>query len=148
MRAGFPARSRWSAAGRNVETPAQGGCFGNTDLEWVGCSLPWEEGEEAGHGFCVVRSRISREVWVSDFAWSRAAKVALERPALEVILQQANLPLDCFCPVGLFLGQPQHFVSLFITCQRRHHLQKSLGMRFHHCSLDFQSGDYALKLFL
>jgi hypothetical protein len=23
-----------------------------------------------GHGFCVVRSRISREVWVSDFAWA------------------------------------------------------------------------------
>ena len=45
-------------------------------------------------------------------------------------------------------GQLQHFVSLFITGQRRHHLQKSLGMRFNHCSLDFQSGDYALKLFL
>ncbi len=77
-----------------------------------------------------------------------AAKVALERPASEVILQQANLSLDCFCPVGLFLSQLEHFVSLFITCQRRHHLQKSLGMQFNHCSVDLQSGDYALKLFL
>ena len=74
--------------------------------------------------------------------------MAWERPASEVILQQANLPLDCFCPVRLFLGQLPHLVSLFITGQRRHHLQKSLRMRFNHCSLDFQSGDHALKLFL
>src|SRR6266852_10806 len=67
--------------------------------------------------------------------------------ASEVILQQANLPLDCFCPVGLFLNQLQHFASLFITGQRRHNLQKSLGMQFNHCSLGFQSGDYALNLF-
>ncbi len=77
-----------------------------------------------------------------------AAKAALQRPASEVILQHANLPLDCFCPVGLFLNQLEHFVPLFITRQRRHHLQKSLGMQFNHCSLDLQGGDYALKLFL
>jgi hypothetical protein len=45
-----------------------GGCLGNTDLEWVGYSLPWEEGEEIGHEFCVVRSRIFPEIWVADFA--------------------------------------------------------------------------------
>jgi hypothetical protein len=38
------------------------------DLERVGCSLPWEEGEEVGHEFCVLRSLISPEVWVADFA--------------------------------------------------------------------------------
>src|SRR6266852_156409 len=70
------------------------------------------------------------------------------RPASEEIWQQANLPLDCFCPVCLVLSQLQHFVWLFITSQRRHHLQQSPGMRFNRYSLDFQSGDYALKLFL
>ena len=60
--------------------------------------------------------------------WPMGGDVALALPASEVILQQANLPLDCICPVALFLSQPHHFVSLFITCQRRHHLEKSLGM--------------------
>jgi|GEM_PF-6130294 len=27
-----------------------------------------------GHGFCVLGSRIVREVWVSDFAWSGTGK--------------------------------------------------------------------------
>src|SRR5690348_3236810 len=44
-RAGFPAGSRWSAAGRFENMPAEAGLW-KWDLEAVGWSLPWEEGEE------------------------------------------------------------------------------------------------------
>jgi len=32
------------------------------------CSLHCEEGEDIGHGFCVIGFRILPEVWVPDFA--------------------------------------------------------------------------------
>jgi len=44
-RAGFPVRSRWSAAGRNKKAARLVAC-NFRDLERVGYSLPWEEGEE------------------------------------------------------------------------------------------------------
>jgi hypothetical protein len=49
-------------------------------FEWVGCLLPWEEGEEVGRGFCVVRSRIFQEVWVSDFAGDLKGKARSRAP--------------------------------------------------------------------
>jgi len=59
-----------------------GWALGDTDLERVGCSLYCEEGEEVGHGFCVLGSRIFPEVWVADFAWDlMGERRALDAPS-------------------------------------------------------------------
>src|SRR6266849_417673 len=76
---GFPARSRWSAGGRNSYVPRCGRALGNTDLERAGCLLHCEEGEEIGLECCVVWSRISPEVRVADFAWVSRGKGERER---------------------------------------------------------------------
>ena len=60
-RAGCPARSRWSAAGRNdkEEPPEMAGLGIIEDLEWVRCLPPWEVGKEVGRvsGQCIEHNR-------------------------------------------------------------------------------------------
>ena len=64
-----PPPERGAQLGRIV-LPQDAGVKGNGKAPLVGAFVNWSV---PGHEFCVIGSRVFREMWVSDFAWCRGS---------------------------------------------------------------------------
>ena len=62
-RAGFPARSRWSATGRNKKAARLVAGFVTLEtLSGWGARYPAKKARSAGHGFCAVAANLSGDL--------------------------------------------------------------------------------------